>query len=730
MSNISTFSTLRELGFSVFPLQARSKKPAGSWKEYQSVPATAAQCAAWETAYRYNPYNIGIATGEISNCFVLDIDGEQGQETLAKLIAQYGELPETVTVKTGRGFHYYFQHPRYCSMHNLAGRDAYGNLLPGIDLRAGGGYVVAPPSIHPNGSSYEWVKSPWDMSMAEAPAWLLERVTLPDYQHDPRDDENLYPDIPDEEPLRTTSYLEAALIDEIAQLSRATEGHRNDALNKAAFSLGQLVSAGLDEHRIANDLTNAARNIGLEDAEIAITIQSGLSSGKANPRQPAKVASVADMRNQPLGVVASEHMVFALNVIKAYGLQSLAHAMSRIWHWDGSGVWARIDEREVKKIIHRIASAHPKLSKNFIASILDIIKTEINIADSAFDRHDDMVINCRSGEMHLENGAWALKPARRESYMTVQLPVAHDANADAPRFRQFLQEIFAGDVDAEQKAQAVLEMMGYSMLRSCAFERFLILIGDGANGKSVLLKVLTALLGQGNVSAVCPSQFENPFQRAHLHGKLANIVSELKENGELEDATLKAVVSGEIIAAEHKFQSPFDFRPYCTCWFGTNHMPQTRDFSDAIFRRAIILTFNRTFKDAACDTGLSEKLIAELPGIFNMALEAIAAAIVRQTITDPPSSIEAKQHWRMESDQAAQFLEECCERSQDYESSSHDIYAAYQQWAREAGSLRPLNRKNFTGRLKRFGVDPYKGSGGRRMLHGIRLAISSIGGGA
>ena len=726
MSNASTFVSLLKFGFSVLPLQSRSKKPAMGWKRYQTMRATATQCFDWDQSGRYN---IGIATGVVSDCFVLDIDGEKGEQTLEQLTAKHGALPATPTVKTGKGWHYYFRYPRYKLVRNLAGKDVSGNLMPGIDVRGDGGYVVAPPSTHPSGAVYEWVKNPWDTPLADAPIWLRGLVAIDD---DPEDTENyidLYDDTENDPPPRPKSYAEAAFAGELTTLRAATKGYRNHALNKAAFSLGQLIGAGLDEQKVVSELTSAARAIGLEDSEIAITIQSGLAAGKANPRQAGKqVTSVADMPTQTLNNVASEHMVFALDVIKAFGQQNLVHAMSRIWNWDDSGVWARIDEREVKKIIHRVASAHPKLSKNFIASVLDITKTEINIKDSAFDRHDDMVINCRSGELHLTDDKWLLRPARRESYMTVQLPVAYDANADAPRFRQFLGEIFSGDYDGAQKAQAVLEMMGYSMLRSCAFERFVILIGAGANGKSVLLKVLTALIGQSNVSAVCPSQFDNRFQRAHMHGKLANIISELSENGELADATLKAVVSGEIIAAEHKFQPPFDFRPYCTCWFGTNHMPQTRDFSDAIYRRAIVLAFNRKFEGAACDPHLSDKLIGELPGIFNMALDAIAGAIGRKAFTDPPSSIEFKKHWRLESDQVAQFIEECCELSADYESSSHGIYNRYQQWAKESGNLRPLNRKNFTGRLKRFGVDPHKGTGGKRMLHGIRLAIQYGGG--
>jgi hypothetical protein len=134
------------------------------------------------------------------------------------------------------------------------------------------------------------------------------------------------------------------------------------------------------------------------------------------------------------------------------------------------------------------------------------------------------------------------------------------------------------------------------------------LIGSGANGKSVLMSVLISLLGKNNVTAVQPDQFESRFQRAHFHGKLANVITEIKEGGEIADAQLKSLVSGEMTTAEHKFKEPFEFIPFATHWFGTNHMPHTRDFSDALFRRAIILTFNNKFEGKNCDVHFKQNL--------------------------------------------------------------------------------------------------------------------------
>ncbi|MBV5328724.1 MAG: hypothetical protein JZU65_14025, partial [Chlorobium sp.] len=114
------------------------------------------------------------------------------------------------------------------------------------------------------------------------------------------------------------------------------------------------------------------------------------------------------------------------------------------------------------------------------------------------------------------------------------------------------------------------------------------------------------------------------FHRAHLHLKLANIVSELSTNG-LVDDTLKAITSGEPCLVSQKFKDPFVMKPYSTCWFATNHMPSTSDFSHGMFRRAIVITFNRQFKEGIdLDPALKNKITApgELSGILNLALEA------------------------------------------------------------------------------------------------------------
>src|SRR5699024_4676348 len=334
-----------------------------------------------------------------------------------------------------------------------------------------------------------------------------------------------------------------------------------------------------------------------------------------------------------------------------------------------------------------------------VDSVTDLLKTEIFKAEHEFDIGPADCVNALNGEITLEARQWALRPHNREHYRTTQIPVHYDPAALAPRFSQFLDEVFPG-ADGKQQATAVLEMMGYSLMAHCRHERFIILVGNGANGKSVLLRLLEALAGYENVSGVQPSQFANKFQRAHLHGKLVNIVTEIEQGEVIDDAALKGIVSGEPSTVEHKFKDPFQMRPFATCWFGTNHMPHTRDFSDALFRRALILKFDSTFKPELgnCDPRLSEKLEAELSGVLNMALNAYLNAI-QHGFTMPDSSKQARDEWRLEADQAAQFIEDVCTVDTASEERAKLLYDEYTNWARDNGITRTLTMKSFRDRM-------------------------------
>lgn len=154
------------LGFSVIPVhnivngncscgspkcKAKGKHPKFKWAAQQKNPYTVKELVEiWE---KYPNANVGIVTGPVSGILVLDIDGEAGIESLESVGLPVDALPISPSVNTGGGgMHIYYRYPETGDVQTKAG------LLPNVDIRAKGGFVVAPPSIHLSGNEYAWVK--------------------------------------------------------------------------------------------------------------------------------------------------------------------------------------------------------------------------------------------------------------------------------------------------------------------------------------------------------------------------------------------------------------------------------------------------------------------------------------------------------------------------------------------------------------------------------------------
>jgi hypothetical protein len=159
----------KALGWSVVPVRPGDKLPAVSWAKYEREPADDDALVDW---FSVGGYGIGLVQGSVSNTIVLDFDGQTGHDTLRDLEATYGELPPTVRALTpGGGLHFLLRHP---------GRrvPTRKNVLPGMDVRGDGGFIVAHPSVHANGRRYEWDCDyhPEDMTIADAPPWVVDLV--------------------------------------------------------------------------------------------------------------------------------------------------------------------------------------------------------------------------------------------------------------------------------------------------------------------------------------------------------------------------------------------------------------------------------------------------------------------------------------------------------------------------------------------------------------------------
>jgi putative DNA primase/helicase len=467
------------------------------------------------------------------------------------------------------------------------------------------------------------------------------------------------------------------------------------------------------EPRSYDDLMEAAQALEpgqIDDMEAIVMESAGLNPVRRDAIQRAikdatkvTLTTLRDQLSHGSGTADPDHLDLARNVLSGIGRENIICSDASVWQWSDAGVWRQQDDRAIKQATQNVIDTEGvDVTASLVNGVTDVLKSEIFQPRHQFNRGNPEAVNCLNGEVEFQEGRWIVRPHCRENYRTTQIPVKYDRDADAPLFRAFMDQVFQDDADKADKIKSTLELIGYTLMSHARHEKFVMLIGAGANGKSVLLAVLEGLLGPENVAGVQPSNFENRFQRAHLHQKLANIVTELKQGEVIADAELKAITSGEPATVEHKFKNPFVMRPFATCWFGTNHMPHTRDFSEALFRRATILQFNRTFALHEQDSLLKGKLLMELSGILNRALDAYANAMA-EGFTQPQSSETAKKEWRLEADQVAQFIDDTCQRLEVARTPVADVFRAYQSWAQDNGIAKTMSLRGLRERLTRLG---------------------------
>ena len=405
----------------------------------------------------------------------------------------------------------------------------------------------------------------------------------------------------------------------------------------------------------------------------------------------------------------------------------LVYASKSFWQYDDErGIWESVpDELMTRKAERVCREAGAEVTATRIAGVLKLATGQA-YRRIEWDQSGSRDICAANGVLHYAGGGkWQVRPYQRDDYRRVQLPVVYDPKAKCPRFMQYLKEVFAGVDDAQDRIRALVEFVGLSLTTTTEYERALLLLGRGGNGKSKVLNLVQAMVGTDYRAAVELSQLDNRFQQSHLDGKLINVMSETSTDGAMPDATIKKIISGETLTAERKFKDAFDFRPRCKLWLATNHLPSTKDFSDGLFRRFTILQFPNRFDDRPdVDTELDAKLRAEMSGVLNFCLDALASVYDRRGLTTPASSIEIAKSWRLSSDQVAQFLDEAVTLDNAAITASSEVYRLYTEWAPQAGIRHTLNRKNFTLRMEEKGIE--RGVVRNvRCLYGIRERLAS-----
>ncbi len=391
-----------------------------------------------------------------------------------------------------------------------------------------------------------------------------------------------------------------------------------------------------------------------------------------------------------------------------------------------NGVYTRISNEEVsaiaREIMHTIVPDCWKT--NYKQKCLETLQLE-TLLKGEFNQNK-RYLNLKNGLFDLKE--FNLKKHTPEFLSTIQLPIIYDKNAECPHFIKFLNEVFEDD---QERVRLIQQLFGYCLTSSTKAQKAFILHGSGANGKSVLLSILTALVGNENVSNLPISSLGSSFKVVDLLDKRVNIVSEGNFKANIfSSEVFKAVVAGDSCFAEYKYGDTFSLHPKCKIIIAVNHLPNINDTSYGMERRLIIIPFTRIFKPEEQDKFLAQKLIKELPGIFNFALEGLKE--LRQNKYNFVSSKacnEASREFCHHNNPIREFVE-----TQIYESpASHITYKElseiYLLWLCKEGIPIPnhLDRRQFSRDIRttldNLGI-PYKTgkkSNGERRIDGIAV---------
>jgi len=633
---------------------------------YKDATIDPEQIKAWWT--RCPQANVAIMTGIPSKLIVLDIDGEEGKESVKDF-----KTPETPVATTGKGAHFYFKHPGG-EVRNFARK------LPGVDLRGDGGYVVAPPSNHITGRVYEWATSP-GIVPAAPPEWLMELL------QGPKHEQTIKP--PDEQ--------KAELISKLRPCFGTMCLGKGPAINNGGIVHDARIAlvAEAQYHRatipLITSLFENCSDFNRDTTEKAVkglvlqNLNEGIQSWGCETIRGRGWCPMADHlgdcyfyrivvmeEQQPpelFFVVNPEtgKKVFNPKKMSDYVQEShhfLATSQnSDLWIYHPEiGIWKNDGTEKLQKM--GVDLLQGRWRSNHISEVEKHI------------RHDNYVLMDDLGgpmsKLVLKNGVLdletrQLQPFSHELYSTTALPVEYNPEADCPRIKRFFTEV----VEAE-KIPVLKEIAGYCLYRGYPIPAITILTGTGANGKSVYLRTLSAFLGKDNYSSVdIQNLTDESFRAAELYGKLANISGDLPSKPIKDSGLIKKATGQDPITAAKKYRDPFQFFNHAKLVFSANDVPDTYDDSDAFYRRINLVEFPNKFEpeDPRTDPNLIEKLTTpeELSGLLNLALDGLDRLLKKGRFTGEQTTEEVKLDYMKRSNTPKYFMLKYLEQTLDPE---------------------------------------------------------------
>lgn len=785
MSPLDIALSYLRAGYSIVPIKLdKSKSPSISWKKYQIERMTEEDA---QRIWGHSPApGFAIVCGKVSgNLEVIDFDDYAMYEQYALIVnnAGYGDLLNSLTlIQTPRpGVHAYLRvEPESVIPGNskLAERRISRETL--IETRGEGGYVLAPGSpgaCHPTGKEYVCMQgnllnlspissSDWDslralaMALTEVEPALDEKerasTPKPEYPDElkPGADYNLrgnYEAVLEEHGwrrLHTSGTCTYWCRPGKTQGISASTNHNDSGLfwcfssNAYPFepnrSYTPMAVYAMLLH--GGNYSGAAKQLAQDGYGSAPKSQGFKVSRPGSNGMPQRERSSTPLTEEENRV--GKDLVTLNNLELAHmwareNENTFAYLEGdRYWKCDGR-LWEYSSIEAVMKSIQDFLERMQEEGQSFTINRSKVTDVQFLSRHLIGPKRAD-IFDGKADWIPLRNGVYDMatgcliphSPANNISRIT---DYDYDPAATCPRFLQFLDEVIIEENSSPclENINALQLAFGYQLIPSNRLQTSLLLIGSGSNGKGVLTRVMEKLVGAKSVTSIPIEQLHDPYHRADLQGKLIGFVNEPDAKSMVKNGNwFKAIVGGDPISARRPTEKVFSFTPYCRLVISCNEMPRTKDLSNGYFRRIVIIEFRRQFDNP--DTTLDDQLTAELPGIFNWAVQGL-----QRLIEDPHLKIASESSrklisaYKRDEDNVLRFMDETYERgiSDQDRIPATDIYYEYKQWCESNGEY--LVRGDLFGKkLSKMGYESraYRGyKDNRSMTIKYRLPIIKIG---
>ena len=369
-------------------------------------------------------------------------------------------------------------------------------------------------------------------------------------------------------------------------------------------------------------------------------------------------------------------------------------------------------------VIHIAKWAKSSKAKRKIIDFLELAKTksDISLPSKNFDQNK-YLFNCLNGTLDLET--FVFSEHKKEHYITKIANVFYDPKAECFLWKKFLNKIFAGNIELITYVQKII---GLSLTGNTDFHNLYFFHGTGRNGKSVFTETITYLLGEYAKKTQAETIMYRerqaiPNDIAALKGARLIVCSEVSEGHRWNESLLKDLTGGDTITARFLHKEFFSFQPeFKTIVYG-NHKPAIRGTDLGIKRRIKLIPFTVTISENEVDPLLKQKLLKELSGILNWAIEGLKKIDFYDTnsFKEPEIVKNATNDYFDENDLIKDFLEEKCEIMGNYRVEKMQLYGVYLDYCKE-NHIRELGKTNFGKRLIEKGVDEMRDMSNRYWL--------------